>query len=66
MIAMLVEATSVEELVKDLKTRYKSSEEIHRQSECACIAFGHISMCVKCCNQLQRMTILLRDLKKCH
>ena len=33
MVVMLVEATSVEELVKDLKTRYKSSDEIHRQSE---------------------------------
>jgi len=66
MIAMLVEATSVEELVKDLKTRYKSSEEIHRQSECTCIAFEHVLMWVKCCNRSQRMMILLRDLKKCH
>ena len=61
-----MEATSVQELVKDLKTRYKSSEEIHRQSECMCIRFEQILMYVKCCNLSRMMTILLRGLRKCH
>jgi hypothetical protein len=65
MVVMLVEATSVQELVTDLKTRYKSSEEIHQQSEYTCIGFGPILMYVKCCNLSQMMMILLRGLRKC-
>ncbi|KAK2461956.1 hypothetical protein APHAL10511_006419 [Amanita phalloides] len=53
MIVMLVDTVSVEELVKDLKTRYKSSQEIHRQmlqsvTEDDDIVAGPQKMSLKC------------------
>jgi len=71
MIAMLVEATSVEELVKDLKTRYKSSEEIHRQmlqsiTEDDDIVAGPQKMSLKCPLSFVRIAAPTRSSKCVH
>ncbi|KAF8736533.1 hypothetical protein AX14_014369 [Amanita brunnescens Koide BX004] len=71
MVVILVEATSVQELVKDLKTRYKSSEEIHRQmlqsvTDDDDIVAGPQKMSLKCPLSFVRIATPARSSKCVH
>jgi len=71
LVAMLVEATGIPELVADVKTRYKSSEEIHQQMLQATtddddIVAGPQKMSLKCPLSFVRIETPTRSSKCVH